>query len=84
MQTSGVWNATATGLLKLGQSNGGRDGYLYVPPNYAPSKAVPLVLALHADGRNGLDGLAPLFASAKASGGEAAAFLSSEDLTSLW
>ena len=69
MQASASFNGTTvTGVYLLGLSDSGRDGYLYVPSGYTTSTPVSLVVTLHGDGKDGLDGLAPLYDSAKASG----------------
>ena len=68
-QTAGV----PRGLLKLGLSSSGRDGYLYVPPDYHVQRPSPLMLCLHAAGKGGLDGLAPLLPFAEALGALAGA-----------
>ena len=63
-QLSGV----PKGLLKLGIGAGPRDGYLYVPSIYHVQSPSPLMLCLHAAGKGGLDGLAPLLPFAEAAG----------------
>jgi predicted esterase len=47
------------GLQPLGLA-GGRDGLLYVPPDYRPDQPLPLVLMLHGAGGNAQRALAPL------------------------
>jgi poly(3-hydroxybutyrate) depolymerase len=42
------------GLHKLGISQGRKDGVLFVPPSYNPSRPTPLVLTLHGAGANGM------------------------------
>lgn len=45
--------------LRLGTD---RDGFLYVPPSYAPEKATPLIVLLHGAGRHSSDWSSPRFA----------------------
>ncbi|CAL5227021.1 g9914 [Coccomyxa viridis] len=66
--TSGSFNSAQKGILKLGLSSGSRDGYIYVPSQYDPTKANAMILAIHAAGRGGLDALQLLIASANSSG----------------
>ena len=61
-------------IVKLGLTSSGRDGYLYVPAQYDPSKSSPMILAIHAAGKGGLDALQILIASANSSGAWPAAF----------
>lgn len=65
---SGSFNSAQTGILKLGLSNGSRDGYIYVPSQYDPAKGNAMILAIHAAGRGGLDALQLLIALANSSG----------------
>ena len=65
---SGSFHSTQTGILKLGLSSSSRDGYIFVPPRYDPTKANAMILAIHAAGRGGLDALQLLIASANSSG----------------
>ncbi len=65
---SGSFNSAQKGILKLGLSSGSRDGYIYVPSQYDPTKANAMILAIHAAGRGGLDALQLLIASANSSG----------------
>lgn len=68
VQAGGSGTDTATGLRKLGLSNSGRDGYLYVPESYKPGSPVPLIVTLHADSKGGLDGISHLYGFAKTNG----------------
>ena len=65
---SGPFKAAQTGVLKLGLGSTNRDGYLYVPPQYDPSKASSFILAIHAAGKSGIDALQLLYSSAASSG----------------
>lgn len=56
-----------TGLHALGL-DGGRDGFLYVPAGYQPSRPLPLVLMLHGAGGGGQGNLWPLLDLADAAG----------------
>ena len=59
---------TPTGILRLGLSPGGRDGYVFVPPSYRQSAACALIVVLHGAGKGGLDGLGVLIDQANSSG----------------
>ncbi len=65
---SGSFNSAQKGIMKLGLSSGSRDGYIYVPSQYDPTKANAMILAIHAAGRGGLDALQLLIASANSTG----------------
>ena len=52
----GLASKVTTGLQKL-QVGSRRDSYIYVPPQYRPSQAMPLVLLLHGAGGHAHDGL---------------------------
>ena len=65
---SGSFKSAQKGIMKLGLSSGSRDGYLYVPSQYDPTKANAMILAIHAAGGGGLDALQLLMASANSSG----------------
>lgn len=80
-QASQSVSDTTTGLRKLGLSSSGRDGYVFVPTTYNPKQPAPLIVTLHAAGRDGLDGLAPLYESAKAAG---VILLAPESRDSVW
>ncbi len=68
-QAAGRPNATApTGILRLGLSGSGRDGYVFVPSSYQASAPSALVVALHGAGKGGLDGLGVLVDKANSSG----------------
>jgi len=68
-QAAGRPNATApTGILRLGLSGSGRDGYVFVPSSYQASAPSALVVALHGAGKGGLDGLGVLVDQANSSG----------------
>ncbi len=56
-----------TGLHPLGL-DGGRDGYLYVPPSYQPTRPPPLVLMLHGAGGGGQGNVWPLLELADQAG----------------
>ena len=72
------------GLIRLGIGGNGtaepsgdnvtcdRDGYLFVPQSYQPSKPTAFLLALHDAGGNSSQPLGLLAAAANASGGAAA------------
>jgi hypothetical protein len=62
------FRAAPKGIMKLGLSSSGRDGYVYVPAQYDPSKGSPMILAIHAAGKGSLDALQILIASANSSG----------------
>ncbi|MDB5961294.1 MAG: hypothetical protein JWP59_2588 [Massilia sp.] len=51
-----VTGAAPSGLYTL-PIGGSRDSYLYVPPQYDPARALPLVLLLHGAGGSAHDGL---------------------------
>lgn len=69
LQSQSQSNATAqTGILKLGLSTSSRDGYIFVPDSYNPSKTNPMILAIHAAGKGGLDALGILIDQANSSG----------------
>ena len=69
MQAAPPANATAqTGVLRLGLSSSGRDGYLFVPASYRPAARTPLVVVLHGAGKGGLDGLGVVLDQANSSG----------------
>ena len=62
-------NATApTGVLRLGLSSSGRDGYLFVPPSYRPATKNALMVVLHGAGKGGLDGLGVVLDQGNSSG----------------
>ena len=73
LQSSG-FKAALKSIVKLGLASSGRDGYLYVPAQYDPSKSSPMILAIHAAGKGGLDALQILIASANSSGAWLASF----------
>jgi hypothetical protein len=55
--------------LKLGLSQSSRDGYLFVPPACNGSAAgLPMILAIHAAGKGGLDAIGVLIDLANSSG----------------
>ena len=55
------------GLQPLGLESG-RDGLLYVPPDYRPDQPAPFVLMLHGAGGNAQGGLSPLLGLADQAG----------------
>ena len=57
-----------TGILRLGLSSSGRDGYLFVPPSYRPAARSALMVVLHGAGKGGLDGLGVVLDQANSSG----------------
>jgi phospholipase/carboxylesterase len=57
----------APGLQPLGLETG-RDGLMYVPAGYKPSRATPLVVMLHGAGGNARGGLDPLLRLAEEAG----------------
>jgi len=61
--------ATQTGIMKLGLSNSGRDGYVFVPQSFGPATGNAMILALHGAGKGGLDALGVLIDQANSSGG---------------
>lgn len=62
-------NATAPrGVLRLGLSSSGRDGYLFVPPSYRTAAKNTLMVVLHGAGKGGLDGLGVVLDQANSSG----------------
>ncbi len=56
-----------TGLQSL-RLETGRDGLLYLPPSYTPSRLAPFVLMLHGAGGDGRGALAPFLPLADAAG----------------
>lgn len=69
LQAAASSNATTlTGILRLGLSSGGRDGYVFVPSSYRQSAPCALIVVLHGAGKGGLDGLGVLFDQANSSG----------------
>ena len=69
LQAAASSNATTpTGILRLGLSSGGRDGYVFVPPSYHQSAPCALIVVLHGAGKGGLDGLGVLIDQANSSG----------------
>lgn len=60
--------APQTGILRLGLSTGARDGYLFVPGSYSAQKSSPMILAIHAAGKGGLDAMGVLIQQANSSG----------------
>ena len=69
LQAAPSSTATApTGILRLGLSSSGRDGYLFVPPSYRAAARSPLMVVLHGAGKGGLDALGVVFEQANSSG----------------
>jgi len=65
---AGAAAGPAAAGLRVLESGGARDGYLYVPPAYRTGIPAPLVVLLHGAGEDARDGLALLRAQADAAG----------------
>ena len=61
-------SAVHTGIQKLGLSQSGRDGYVFVPSGYNAAAGLDMILAIHAAGKGGLDALGLLIDQANSSG----------------
>lgn len=84
LQAAASSNATTpTGILRLGLSSGGRDGYVFVPPSYRQSAPCALIVVLHGAGKGGLDGLGVLIDQANSSGAHCCTVSVSKDSLNL-
>ena len=56
-----------TGILRLGLSSSGRDGYLFVPGSFSQKRSA-MIIVIHAAGKGGLDAMGVLIQQANSSG----------------